>query len=112
MQTFLMVIVILVLMTPLLLFYGLPFIVAAKLFHSLTPLWLTERTRLGAACGIAALGIAPSFDAFWMPKSIYLELLAGNPVDPLAALLSLGLTWLVVTLQVHLFAHRRSRQYA
>jgi hypothetical protein len=112
MQTFLMVVVILVLLTPLLLFYGLPFIIAAKLFHRHTALWLSERTRFIAACGIASLGIAPAFDDFWMPKSIYLYFWNGDPVNPGAAVLSFALTCAVVTLKARTLARKHSQQYA
>jgi hypothetical protein len=110
-ETFLMYLVITVLMTPLLAFYGLPFIVAARLFHRATPLWLTERARLVAACGIASLGIAPAYDAYMAPKSIYLWLLAGDEVGLGAAALSFALTWLIVYLQVRMLARGHARHY-
>jgi hypothetical protein len=111
MQTFLMYVVIVVLMAPLMLFYGLPFIFAAKLFHAATPIWLTQRTRFVAACGIAALGIAPAFDEFLTPKSIYLVWLDGGSVPLPAVAASLALTWLVVMFQLRMLARHRAHQY-
>ena len=101
MQTFLMVVVILVLLAPLLLFYGLPFIIAAWLFHRHTTLWLSERMRFIAAV-----------DDFWMPRAIYLCWWNCDPVKPSAAVLSFALTWAVVLLTAHTLTRRRSRQYA
>jgi len=112
MQTILMVLVIVVLMAPLLLVYAIPFIVPAIVFHSYTALWLGERTRLVLASGIASLGIAPAFDQFWAPKSMYLRLLEGDPVDPMAALASFAVTWVIVALAAAQFARLRSRRYA
>ena len=107
MQTFLMCVVILVLLTPLLLFYGLPFIFAAWLFFTRTASRLDPRPRLVVACGVAALGIAPLFDDYWAPKSTYLLLWSGTPVNPWAALASFALTWLVLMLQARpLVRHR------
>ncbi|MBV8500340.1 MAG: hypothetical protein JO006_01325 [Paucibacter sp.] len=111
MQTFLMVALIVVLMSPLLVFCGLPLIAAAVLFHRLTPLWLGERSRRLIACGIAALGVAPAFDQFWMPKNIYLCWLDGDSVEPWFALASFFVTWLVVTL-ITAVPFRGRRQYA
>jgi hypothetical protein len=111
-QTFLMYVVVIVLMTPLLLFYGIPFIVAARFFHRHTALWLGERTRFVLACGIASLGIAPAFDDFLMAKSIYLVWWNGGTVPAAAALVSFAITWLVVTLQARTLAHAHGRQYA
>jgi len=107
MQTFLMAVLILVLLTPLLLFYGLPFIAAAVLFHRHSARWIGSRPRFVIACGIASLGIAPLFDPYWAPRSIYLLLWAGTPVDPWAAMLSFAITWLVVTLQARTVFRRR-----
>jgi len=69
MQTFLMVLVIVVLMAPLLLVYGIPFIVPAIVLHAYTALWLSERTRLVLACGIASLGIAPGSTSSGLPRA-------------------------------------------
>ena len=59
-QTFFVYAVITILMAPLLVVYGLPFIVAAKVFDHFAQLWLKDSTRFLASCGIAALGIAPA----------------------------------------------------
>jgi hypothetical protein len=112
MQTFLMYVVVIVLMTPLLLFYGLPFIAVARLVHTCSALWLRERTRFVLACGIASLGIAPAFDDFLMPKSIYLVWLSGGSVPLFAALVSFAITWVVVMLQLHTLTRHHGRQYA
>jgi len=111
MQTFLKVVTIVVLMAPLLAIYGVPFIVSAKLFHSYTVLWLRDRTRLVFACGIASLGVAPAFDAFWAPKSIYLRLFDGDPVNPGSAALSIAVTWIVLTLTVGAIVRMRSPEH-
>jgi hypothetical protein len=112
MQTFLMYVVITVLLSPLLVFYGLPFVIAAWLFHRWTPLWLGARSRFMGACAIAALGIAPAYDDFLMPKAIYLRLMDGDDVALGACALAFALTWLIVMAQVRLIRHRHSRQYA
>lgn len=111
MQTFLMVLLIVVLMSPLLLFQGLPFIAAGLLVHRATVLWLGARTRLVLACGIAALGIAPAFDTFWQPRPVYLRCLDGDLVNPWAALLSFAVTWAVVLLKAAAVARRRATHY-
>ncbi len=109
MQTFLMYLVITVLLSPLLVFYGMPFVIAARLFHRWTSLWLGARSRFMGACAIAALGIAPAYDDFLMPKAIYLRLMDGDGVDIVASLLSFAVTWLIVLAQVRLIARRHSR---
>ena len=107
MQTFLMAALIVVLLTPLLLFYGLPLIAVGVLFYRHTARWLRSGARFVIACGIASLGIAPLFDQYWAPKSVYLLLWSGTPVDPWAAMLSFAITWLIVTLQARTLFHKR-----
>jgi hypothetical protein len=112
MQTLLMVAVILVLMAPLMLAYGIPFVVAALVLHNRLPEAMSRRTRTLLACGVAALGIAPVFDQFWAPKSIYLRLWEGDAVSPSGAVLSLALTWLVIGLAVTALARIRARRFS
>ncbi len=106
-QTIVIHALIVILLAPLLLCYGLPFIGAAVLFHRYTTAWLGERMRFTVACGIAALGIAPSFDMYRGPTAIWLRWWNGETVGALAALLSFALTWLIVQLQLKTLAHRR-----
>lgn len=56
---------------------------------------------------IAALGIAPAFNAYRFPRPIYLTLWDGDSVGWGAAIVSFLLTWLLVWLQVRMLAHRR-----
>ena len=111
MQTFLMYVVIVVLLTPLLLFHGIPFIVAAWLFYKRSAPSLSERTRFVLACGIASLGIAPAFDEHLMPKAIWLVLVGGGSVWPLTAILSFAITWTLVATQLRTVMHLRSHHY-
>ncbi|HUL94460.1 MAG TPA: hypothetical protein VLT89_00530 [Usitatibacter sp.] len=112
METFLMYTTITVIMAPLLLVYGIPFIAAAFLFHRATPLWLSARARLVGASAISALGIAPGYDAYMAPTPVYVRLLEGYAVPAGAAVISFAVTWLVVYLKAHALAGRRARQYA
>lgn len=95
-QAFTIYFVITVLMHGLLLFYGIPFIIAARFFHRWTVLWLNDRTRFALACGIAAVGIAPAYDFHRMPTPIYTWWLQGQSVSGLYLLTSVALTWLIV----------------
>ena len=110
-QTFLMYVVITVLMAPLLLFYGLPFVVPARLLLRANPLRLPDRANTALACGIAALGVAPAYDAYRAPKSIYLWIVAGDTVGVGAALLSFAATWLIIYAKQRAFS-RLSRRKA
>ena len=106
-QTFVIHALIVILLTPLLLFYGLPFIVAARLFHRHTTLWLSERMRFTLACGIASLGIAPSFDEYRGPMAIWLHWWSGEEVGAVTVLVSFALTWLIVQFQLKTLTHHR-----
>jgi len=100
MQEFLIHLVVIVLMAGVLLFWAIPFVAVALLFHRYSAAWLAERTRLVAACGIAALGIAPSFDIYRQPHPIWLRWWDGEAVGAGVALLSLVVTWAVIYLQI------------
>jgi hypothetical protein len=112
MQTFLMVTVVLVLLAPVLLFQGLPFIAAAGLLFWHAPAPLDGRARVPLACAIAAVGIAPAFDDFWQPRSAWLRVLDGEPVGPWALLASLVMTWAALYGCASLLAARRGRRHA
>ena len=112
MQTFLLVAVILILMAPLLLFYGAPFIVLAALLHRPLARRLTVQSSGWLSSGVAALGIAPAFDSFCAPKSIYLRLLEGDRVAAPAAVISLAATWLAVWLAATAVARLRAHARA
>jgi hypothetical protein len=108
-QTFFVYAVITILMAPLLVVYGLPFIVAAKVFDHFAQLWLKDSTRFLASCGIAALGIAPAYDIYRAPLPIYTHLIAGDSVGVGYMLASFLVTWLVVALQVRQITRRLCR---
>jgi hypothetical protein len=109
-QTFCIYAVITVLMTPLLLLYGLPFILLARVFNHFAQLWLKDGTRFIISCAIAALGVAPAYDIYRAPLPIYRWL--WNQQAPSAGfmLASFLVTWLLLVLQtrqlMHFFGHR------
>ena len=108
MQEFLIHLVILVLMSAVLLFWAIPFIAAAVLFFRRTAALLGLQARLGIACAIAALGIAPHFDAYRQPLPIWLRWSNGDEVSLGYALVSVVVTWAVLYGQVRLLRrHRR-----
>lgn len=111
-QTFAFYAVILALMTPLLLFYGIPFILIAKVVHHYTALWLSGRARFVLACGVAALGIAPTFDPYGGPYPFYLDLIDGNPINPGGAAVALLVTWGIVMLKLKTLHRRHARSKA
>jgi hypothetical protein len=109
MQEFLIHLVITVLMTGVLLFWAIPFIVLAVLFFRRTAPWFGANARLVLACGIAAAGIAPHFDEYRQPHPIWQRWWAGDEVSAGYALLSLAITWAVVYGQMRLLRrHRRA----
>ena len=97
-QTFLMFATITVIMAPLLLAYGLPFIGAALLFHRSAPGTLAPGARLAIAAAIAALGIAPAYDAYHSPSPIYVWIAKGHAIPGVASFASFIVTWLAVCL--------------
>ena len=107
MQTFIMYVVITILMTGVLIGFGAPFIAMAMLVYRAAATRLSEATRLTLACGIAALGVAPSYDAYGGPLPIHMRLLRGEPVTLGAAALALIMTWIVFMILVRLFSRRR-----
>ena len=104
-QTFFIYAVITILMAPLLVVYGIPFIVAAKVFDHFAQLWLKDSTRFAVTCGIASLGIAPAYDLYRAPLPIYTHLLGGDSVGAGFMLASFLITWLSVVVQVKQIAH-------
>jgi MFS family permease len=104
-QTFFIYAVITILMTPLLLVYGIPFVVAARLFNHFTRRRLKDSTRFVAACGIAALGIAPAYDSYRAPLPIYTWLLEGRSVGAGFMLASFLVTWVLVVVQTKHLLH-------
>jgi hypothetical protein len=109
MQEFLIHVVILVLMTGVLLFWAIPFIAVALWFHRASAPRLGAHARFVAACGIAALGIAPHFDAYRQPYPIWLRWCEGDAVGAGYALASFALTWALVMLQLKAMHHRRPK---
>lgn len=107
MQEFLIHLVIVVLMSAVLLFWALPFIALAIVFFRKSAAWLGESARLAVACGIAAAGIAPHFDAYRQPHPIWLRWWDGDTVSAGYALASLAITWAVVYGQMWLLRRRR-----
>lgn len=111
-QEFLIYLVITVLMSPLLIVLGLPFIIVAGLIQRYGTRFISGRPRLALACGIAALGIAPAYDMHRMPTPIYTWLMDGEPVSMVYVLVSFTITWLVLWLQAHKLAGKRFLQPA
>lgn len=107
MQEFLIHLVIVVLMGGVLLFWAIPFIALAIAFFRKTALWFGEPTRLLLACGIAAAGIAPHFDAYRQPHPIWLRWWNGDEVSAAYALASFVITWGVVYGQMRLLRRHR-----
>lgn len=107
MQTFIMYVVITILMSAVLVGFGAPFIALAVLVHSAAATRLSSAARLALAAGIAALGVAPSYDAYGGPLPIYARLLRGEPVNFAAAVLALVATWIAFMLLARLFVRRR-----
>ncbi len=116
-QTFFIYAVITILMAPLLVVYGLPFIAVAKVFHHATRHSLPQARRFVLACGIASLGIAPAYDIYRAPLPMYTHLLGGESLGLGFMLVSFLVTWLVVVVQTkhlaHLFAgHHRVTDFS
>jgi hypothetical protein len=107
MQTFIMYVVITILMAGVLIGFGAPFIAMAVLVYRAAATRLSDATRLALASGIAALGVAPSYDAYGGPLPIYVRLLKGEPVNFVAAALALVVTWIALIILARLFARRR-----
>lgn len=104
-HTFFIYAVITILMTPLLVVYGIPFILAAKLFDHFAQLWFKDSTRFVLSCGIAALGIAPAYDSYRAPLPMYTWLLDGKGLGAAYMLASFVVTWLLVVLQTKQLLH-------
>jgi hypothetical protein len=107
MQTFIMYVVITILMSAVLIGFGAPFIAMAMLVYRAAATRLSGAIRLGLACGIAALGVAPSYDAYGGPLPIYVRLLRGEPVTFAAAALALIATWIAFVILARLIGRRR-----
>jgi hypothetical protein len=107
-QSFLNHAVIVVLMLPVMLVLAWPFLIAAVLLYRFGRRWLADDgQRLLPACGVAALGIAPAFDAYRFPRPIHLTLWDGDSVGWGAAIVSFLLTWFLAWLQLRMLTHRR-----
>lgn len=111
-QNFLVYAVITVLMAPLLLVYGIPFILLARVFNHFAQLWLPDRSRFVLSCGIASLGIAPAYDVYRAPLPIYTHLLQGDNVGVGFMLASFLVTWVLVVLQTRQLMHLRGHKAA
>ena len=107
MQSALLYFVITLLMSGVVVAFGLPFLVAAWVFARWTRGALADGTRLALAAAIAAIGIAPNYDAYRGPLPIYMRLVRGEPVTLVAAIVSLVATWLVLYAVARLIARRR-----
>lgn len=110
-QNFLVYAVITILMTPLLLVYGIPFILAGRVLHRMTRHGLDDSHRMLLGCAVAALGIAPAYDIYRAPLPIYVHWLQGDSVGAGFALGSFLLTWLIVTLQVRHLTQRLAHRH-
>jgi hypothetical protein len=109
-QTFFVYAVITILMAPLLVVYGIPFIALAKVFDHFAQLWLKDSTRFVASCGIASLGMAPAYDVYRAPLPIYTHVLGGDSVGVGFMLASFLVTWLIVVVQVKQITHLLHRK--
>lgn len=107
MQNLIMYVVITILMSAVLIGFGAPFIAMAMLVYSAAATRLSGAIRFGVACGIAALGVAPSYDAYGGPLPIYVRLLRGEPVTFAAAASALIVTWVVFMILARIFTRRR-----
>ena len=111
-QNFLVYAIITLLMAPLLLVYGIPFIAAAGLFNHITRQGLSDSVRLLLCCGIASLGMAPAYDMYRAPLPIYTWILAGHAPGLGFMLASFLVTWVVVLAQTRLWLRRSGRRNA
>ncbi|TXH87009.1 MAG: hypothetical protein E6Q78_15800 [Rhodoferax sp.] len=113
-QLFFVYAVITILMAPLLVVYGLPFIAIARVFDHFAQLWFKDSTRFVLSCGIASLGIAPMYDEYRSPLPMYVHWLQGDSVGLGLGfvLASFVVTWIVVVLQVRQIQHLRGRHAA
>lgn len=110
-QTFFIYALVTILMAPLLVVYGLPFVALAKVFDHFAQLWFKDSTRFVLSCGIASLGIAPAYDEYRAPLPVYVHWLQGDSVGLGFALASFVVTWLVVVLQVRQLMHLRGHRH-
>ncbi len=109
MQTAIMYAVITLLMSGLLVGFGLPFLALAWLAWRWTAGRLGDAARLALASAIAALGIAPAYDPYGGPLPIAVRLMRGEPVTVLGALVSLSATFIVLVALARLLVRRRPR---
>jgi hypothetical protein len=107
MQLALLYIVITVLMSAVIIAFGLPFLVAGWLFARFTRGAIAAGPRIALAAAVAALGIAPNYDAYRGPLPIYMRLVRGEPAPFVASAVSLVITWLVLLAIARFFARRR-----
>jgi len=108
MQTAILYIVVTLLMSGVLVGFGLPFLAAAWAVFRLARGALADGTRLALAAAIAAIGIAPAYDAYRGPLPIWIRLLRGEPVTPIPALVALVVTWLALMALGRLVMRRRA----
>lgn len=99
-QNFFIYSLITILMSPLLVVYGIPFILMAKGFDHFARRRLKDSTRLVLSCGIASLGMAPAYDMYRAPLPIYTWLWDGRSPGFGFMLFSFLMTWLVVIVLV------------
>ncbi len=110
MQTAIMYVVITLLMSGVLVGFGLPFLALAWFAWRWTVGRLGETARLAVASAIAAIGIAPAYDAYKGPLPIWVRLLRGEPVTLVSALIAIVVTWLVLMALARLVVRRRPAQ--
>jgi hypothetical protein len=104
MQTAILYVVITLLMSGVLLGFGLPFLAVAWAAFRFAGGALTDGTRLALAATIGAIGIAPAYDPYKGPLPIWVRLLRGEPVTLVPALVALVVTWLLFIAVVRFFA--------
>ena len=99
--------VVTLLMSGVLIGFGLPFILVAWAVFRWTAGRITGRARPALASAIAALGVAPSYDPYGGPLPVTVRLMRGEPVTLLAALVSFAVTWLVLMAFASLVSRRK-----
>jgi len=101
-----------VVLLPLLLVYSMPFLLAAVAFEVRGGVWLDRPARRLFGLRHLRIGDRTGVQRLPFPRPMYIQLLAGEPVQVGAELLSLVLTRGPVALVAGLLARRRAHRPA
>lgn len=107
MQTAILYVVITLLMSGVIVAFGLPFIALGLAFAHWTRGLIAEGTRIALSAAIAAIGIAPNYDAYRGPLPIWARLMRGESVTLVGALASIAVTWIALFLIARFVSRRR-----